>query len=97
METMPNRQLRQHQDYIESGCWKCDKSPTGAHYWIETPSKTKVNSGLFYCKYCLDAKKMPVHFGDALVASGVRRIPSQSLREITRLDVADIRPQRRIK
>ena len=34
-----------HNDYVQAGLWKCDKSPTGAHHWI-------VVSFNQTCKYC---------------------------------------------
>jgi len=40
-------QLRGTEIYVDSNSWKCDKSPTGAHLWIEdmsTASKT--------CEHC---------------------------------------------
>ena len=35
--------------YLESGSWKCDKSPTGAHYFIG-------DSNVIQCKYCGQTK-----------------------------------------
>lgn len=32
--------------YMESGSWKCKKSPTGAHHWIG------VYGNLFRCRWC---------------------------------------------
>jgi len=31
--------------YVESGDWRCDKSPTGAHHWI-------ISNGTQRCVYC---------------------------------------------
>ena len=42
---------RAHDDYIQSGRWKCDKSPTGAHYWIG-------NQYMLKCKYCGKEKQV---------------------------------------
>jgi hypothetical protein len=44
--------MRSHQEYVESGVWKCEESPTGAHWWVES---TELN--LFECKYCHATKK----------------------------------------
>ena len=34
-----------NKEFIASGRWKCDKSPSEAHYWI-------VHSNQMTCKYC---------------------------------------------
>jgi len=36
--------------YVESGSWKCEKSPTGAHFWIGNFAEMR-------CKYCENTKK----------------------------------------
>ena len=36
------------KSYIEGKEWKCDDSPTGAHYWKET----RTGSDEFRCQYC---------------------------------------------
>jgi len=48
-----------YEEYYESGVWKCDKSPTGAHHWIELTSSNKVK-GMWCCKYCSDVTKFPL-------------------------------------
>lgn len=50
--------------YLKSDVWKCEDSPTGAHHWIEI--KGPKTSGIFYCKWCGDAKKFPLTFSDAM-------------------------------
>lgn len=35
--------------YVEGGKWKCGKSPTGAHYWVQDKG--------FKCKYCNKTEK----------------------------------------
>ena len=39
--------------YLESGRWKCEKSPSGAHHWIIKDGKTK-------CKYCLSIRQLSI-------------------------------------
>ena len=46
-----NMSEKTYEQYVESGCWRCDKSPTGAHHSIE------IKGGRFYCKYCFDVEK----------------------------------------
>lgn len=48
-------------DYMKSGRWKCPKSPTGAHYWIEAKVK-RVEPGTFVCKYCWEVRKRNITF-----------------------------------
>ena len=38
-----------HERYLKSGSWKCEKSSTGAHYWM-------VDSHEMQCKHCLKRK-----------------------------------------
>lgn len=47
------------EEYYKSGRWKCSKSPTGAHHWVELTSSRKV-SGMWHCKYCNDVTKFPL-------------------------------------
>ena len=47
---MGSHDLTHHREYIKSRCWACDKSPTGAHHWVE-------RCGLWICKWCLDVRK----------------------------------------
>jgi hypothetical protein len=37
------------REYLSSGRWKCDKSPSGAHYWI-------IHTYQMTCKYCDERK-----------------------------------------
>lgn len=48
--------LNAHNEYIKSERWKCDKSPTGAHYWIG-------NHFMLKCKYCNEEKKIVEYIG----------------------------------
>lgn len=50
--------------YLKSDVWKCKDSPTGAHHWIEI--KGSKISGVFYCKWCGDARKFPLTMADAM-------------------------------
>lgn len=59
------RKAMTHEEYLTSDAWKCPDAPvnpniplqvennTGAHHWIE------IKSGLWYCKYCHDARRFP--------------------------------------
>jgi hypothetical protein len=40
-----------YQNYLKSGIWKCNKSPSGAHRWIENRS-LKDDGDTFTCAYC---------------------------------------------
>jgi len=73
-----------YQQYIESGCWKCTSSPTGAHHWIEQ------DSSHFACKYCQATRVMPVTIYDALDSTFL--ITSVRKRPVTRGDMV---PRRR--
>ena len=42
-----------NKEYVYSGNWKCDKSPSGAHYWI-------VSKDHMVCKYCNDNRRVSV-------------------------------------
>jgi hypothetical protein len=37
------------KEYLTSDRWKCDKSPSGAHYWI-------IHSYEMTCKFCSEIK-----------------------------------------
>jgi hypothetical protein len=37
--------MSENREYIESNRWKCNQSPSGAHYWI-------IRSQEMTCKYC---------------------------------------------
>jgi len=50
--------------YIKSGVWKCSKSPTGAHHWIELVGTEKLaNQGYFVCIHCNDVTRFPTLWG----------------------------------
>ena len=40
------------KEYLESGIWKCGKSPSGAHWWIGD------ESNWFSCQYCEEGRYM---------------------------------------
>jgi len=42
---------RDYDEYKESGSWKCQESPTGAHHWIIKDKKAK-------CDYCSEIRKL---------------------------------------
>jgi len=42
---------RSFQQYVNSGSWKCDKSPTKAHWWVAEDSEQ-------VCKFCGEARKV---------------------------------------
>ena len=50
-----------HKQYINSGNWKCSKSPIGGHYWI----LDSANNGA--CRYCGETKAFvpgsPYYYG----------------------------------
>ena len=56
---MGSHDLTHHREYIKSRCWACDKSPIGAHHWIE-------RCGIWICKYCFDVRKFAMTFRDAV-------------------------------
>ena len=52
---MPNRMnnTAKNKEYIDSGSWKCDKSPGGAHYWI-------ISRDQMTCKHCTENRQIVV-------------------------------------
>lgn len=56
--------MNQHKDYLDSDVWKCEASPTGAHYWIERLVQG-LSKGHFYCRWCFDVRKFPVDYTTA--------------------------------
>lgn len=51
------------EEYVKSGVWKCLKSPTGAHHWIELVGTEKLSrGGYFLCIHCNDVTKFPTHW-----------------------------------
>lgn len=75
-----------HDEYLKSNVWKCDKSPvnkdiklqvennTGAHHWTGIKEGEK-DATLFYCKYCMDTKRFPTTFKDAIEILNKGRMP----------------------
>jgi len=59
-----------YTNYIEDGLWKCDKSPTGAHFWIQIPSKNGNGYGEFWCKWCDKTRLFPITQDTCLMAIG---------------------------
>jgi hypothetical protein len=39
------------KEYLASGRWKCEKSPSGAHHWV-------VQSYEMTCRFCNDIKEI---------------------------------------
>jgi len=63
-----------HHKYIKGKSWQCDdRSPTGAHYWIET--KKGHESSDFTCQYCGEIRKMCNSFSGqmAIVAKKMKK------------------------
>ena len=48
--------------YIDMEYWKCTKSPTNAHWWVEKDYST----GNFQCKYCGKIRWFPWRYDQAL-------------------------------
>jgi hypothetical protein len=55
---MGNTQPISDRKYILSGLWKCEKSPTGAHWWIGEDSRDTKSE--FTCKYCKQRKEFGI-------------------------------------
>ncbi len=49
---------RDYKNYVAGGSWKCEQSPTGAHFW-------SVKVGTMTCRFCDEVKG--VGFGDSIV------------------------------
>jgi hypothetical protein len=49
-------QHRADKEYIESNVWRCEKSPTGAHHYVESVRA----HGVFICKWCGEDKRFPI-------------------------------------
>ncbi len=45
----------QEKEYINSGRWKCVKSPHGAHHWI-------VQQNEMVCRYCQEIKPVTMAY-----------------------------------
>lgn len=61
--------------YIKDGLWKCNKSPTNAHFWIQFAAKN--GYGEFYCKWCYKTRWFPITQDTCLEAIGksVHKVP----------------------
>ena len=55
--------MKQDRDYLKSGNWKCEKSPTGAHRWIEVLDEETRPIPEFKCKWCRVVRRFPTHDG----------------------------------
>lgn len=52
-----------HEAYLVSDVWKCDKSPTNAHHWVQITITTELaKEGWFVCKYCGEVRKFHVEW-----------------------------------
>ncbi len=52
-----------YNEYVKSDTWKCEDSPSGAHYWVEMVQTIKLaKEGYFQCKYCSDVRRFVVSF-----------------------------------
>jgi len=49
---------KQYEDYIKSGSWRCNASPTDAHFWIEVYGNG--NNIKFRCVHCKELKLIPI-------------------------------------
>jgi hypothetical protein len=61
---MVGKTIAADEKYVKSGVWKCNKSPTGAHHWIELVGTKLANQGYFVCVHCGDVTRFPVSWGD---------------------------------
>lgn len=58
-------QAELNREYVSSGRWKCDKSPTGAHHWVRLTHTTRLlEGGYFNCKYCNDVRRFITSWDD---------------------------------
>ena len=44
------------KEYIKSNVWKCEKSPTGAHHYVESAR----THGVFICKWCGEDRRFTI-------------------------------------
>jgi len=73
-----------YQRYFNKGEWKCEKSPHGAHHWVEW-NHIKA-PGLFYCRWCMDTKRFPASYMMANKA-GIELDENQRMVNITLKEV----------
>ena len=81
--------LMAHEEYLKSDVWKCKKAPvnpsiklqvqhnTGAHHWVGIKEGDE-NATLFYCRYCMSARKFPVTLKEAIDILGKGKMPPLS-------------------
>jgi len=49
-----------YKKYVKGNSWRCSKSPSGAHHWVGMPSLDKGGYGIYVCKYCDEARRLPI-------------------------------------
>jgi len=49
---------KQDKEYVKSERWKCVKSPTGAHVWVEMQDEIRLTPK-FRCRFCHEVKSFP--------------------------------------
>ncbi len=54
---MTHHQESPHQTYLGSDAWRCQRSPSGAHHWVER-SALSTDSGSYRCVHC-GQKRVP--------------------------------------
>lgn len=76
------------QSYLKGKSWRCKKSPTKAHHWVETTHGGE--SSIFTCKYCEETRKMRNTW------SGVMAEVSKKLKKGRAMDI-NLRSEERIR
>ena len=57
------RKTLTYNEYVKSDVWKCEDSPTNAHYWVQMVETEKLaRDGYFCCKHCHDVREFPLTF-----------------------------------
>ena len=57
------RKALAYKEYLVSDVWKCDKSPSGAHYWKELQhGRYSIHTEMFVCQHCGSAKRFPINY-----------------------------------
>ena len=59
------KKFKPDREYIVSGEWKCEKSPSGAHHWIRHDS-------VWICKYCGDVRRFPGAWDELVKMGGTK-------------------------
>ncbi len=68
-----------YSEYVKSDTWKCEDSPSGAHYWVEmVQTKKLAKEGYFQCKHCHDVKRFMVSFHYNLLVKNGEKLKSDS-------------------